>query len=275
VAQTRVYGSSSGGLGTRDAAWTTTVGLGNWNPSCVSLVFDIQDGNDGCVVGRSAGGAEHFMTYAIPDSAIPDNASVTLAQWGIRWQGLDDCGASHLRPCINTTQVSSSWPPQCFGFVTDTSRSEVVAKTGAVAKTDSWGFLSTVSGIPADIEVSEFALKLTFTLPTPTATTSAASEITSTTATLNGTINPNTATAQYPVSYKFQWGLTAAYGNETTIVGGQTGSSNIAASANLSGLSPNTLYHFRVVSLNADVTTNGADMTFTASQFGSELALAF
>ena len=43
------------------------------------------------------------------------------------------------------------------------------------------------------------------------------------------------------------------------------GGSNTAVSVVLSGLSPNTTYHYRVVGQNSDGTTNGADMTFTTS----------
>lgn len=105
---------------------------------------------------------------------------------------------------------------------------------------------------------------LNFTLPTPTATTNAASNVTLTGAQLNGTINPNGANAAYPVSYKFEWGLTAAYGNTTTVTGGQTGSSDTPVSAQISGLTSGLTYHYRVVALNADVTTNGSDVSFTA-----------
>jgi hypothetical protein len=41
------------------------------------------------------------------------------------------------------------------------------------------------------------------------------------------------------------------------------GTSNTAVSAYISGLTPGTLYHFRVVAVNANGTANGSDATFT------------
>jgi hypothetical protein len=98
---------------------------------------------------------------------------------------------------------------------------------------------------------------------TPTATTTIASPVTTVSAQLNGIMNPGGATASFPVSYKFEYGLTAAYGSSTTPVGGQTGSSDIVVMENISGLTPTTLYHFRLVAYNDGETANGLDETFT------------
>lgn len=103
---------------------------------------------------------------------------------------------------------------------------------------------------------------VTFTLAAPTVTTGAATAITTTTATLNATVDAQGANSDYPVTVHFEWGLTAAYGNSTpnqTL----TGSGNRAVSAAISGLTAGTVYHFRVVAVNADNTVNGADANFT------------
>lgn len=106
---------------------------------------------------------------------------------------------------------------------------------------------------------------INFTLAAPSATTSAATSINASGAVLNGAINPNGANATFPVSYYFEYGPTIAYGNTTTVITGQTGSSSIPTTATLTGLVSNTLYHFRMVATNADNTTNGTDLTFTTS----------
>jgi hypothetical protein len=119
---------------------------------------------------------------------------------------------------------------------------------------------------PSDqIQWSELRRSITFTLPSPSATTDPATGVTSSQATLNGTVDPGGATADYPVHYKFQWGLTTSYGNETAIGGPLTGSGGQAVSATITGLTPGTNYHFRVVAYNDDVTINGADRTTTSS----------
>ncbi len=99
-----------------------------------------------------------------------------------------------------------------------------------------------------------------------TAITNSAAGITSTTATLNGTVNPNGISA----TVQFDYGTTTSYG--TTVTASQspvTGSSNVNVSANLTGLTPNTLYHFRCWATNAAGTTYGADSTFTTLNNGA------
>ena len=100
------------------------------------------------------------------------------------------------------------------------------------------------------------------TLPNaPTVVTEAGSEVSQTAATLNGTVNPNGATIS---NCQFQWGTTAKYGNTTGCA--QTigsGTSPVAASADLTGLSANTTYHYRILATNPGGTTYGTDQTFS------------
>jgi hypothetical protein len=103
---------------------------------------------------------------------------------------------------------------------------------------------------------------LTFTtqpIP-PTLTTTTASGISTTGATLNGIVNANNmATATI-----FEYGLSTSYG--LTVTADQSpvsGMTDTAVTGALSGLAPNTTYHYRVVGTNIAGTTYGADMAFT------------
>ncbi len=99
------------------------------------------------------------------------------------------------------------------------------------------------------------------TIP-PSATTNAATNLSSTSATLNGSVNPNSLST----TVKFEYGTTQSYGNEITAIQSPvSGSSAVSVSAELTGLAPNTTYHFRVVATNSAGTTNGSDQTFTTS----------
>ena len=106
-----------------------------------------------------------------------------------------------------------------------------------------------------------YGADMTFTTRSaPTVTTNVPSLVTTTGATLNGTVNAHNSSA----TVTFEYGLTTAYG--TTVTADQspvTGAANTPVNRAVSGLTGNTTYHYRVVGQNADGTTNGADMTFT------------
>jgi hypothetical protein len=92
----------------------------------------------------------------------------------------------------------------------------------------------------------------------PTVATGAASSLTNTSAVLHGTVNPNAA----GTTYQFQYGLTNAYGLSTTSHSAGSGSKVKAVTGTAAGVLPGTLYHFRVVAINRDGGTLGADRTF-------------
>ncbi len=96
----------------------------------------------------------------------------------------------------------------------------------------------------------------------PSAATNPATGVGTTTATLNGTVNPQGK----PTSYRFEYGTTTAYGSSTTPQSVGSGTANVNASASISGLSANTTYHFRIVATSAAGTTQGADLSFTTLQ---------
>lgn len=117
----------------------------------------------------------------------------------------------------------------------------------------------------------------------PTATTNAATGVTSWVATVNGTVSSNGAST----TVSFQYGLTTAYGYSVTATQSPlaANAANSAVSADLVGLNCNTTFHYRVVATNSAGTTYGADGTFTtgsctapypatacaATRFGSDL----
>src|SRR5207248_6350686 len=67
---------------------------------------------------------------------------------------------------------------------------------------------------------------------TPTVTTSPATSVSDTGATLNGTVNPN----GQQTNYAFQWGPTSGYGHETALTSAGAGTSASSVSAALTGL---------------------------------------
>jgi sugar lactone lactonase YvrE len=65
-------------------------------------------------------------------------------------------------------------------------------------------------------------------------------------------------------TYRFEYGPSAAYGNAIPVPDEAIGAGDqpLAVSQALSNLAPDTLYHFRVVAINANGETDGPDRTF-------------
>jgi len=116
------------------------------------------------------------------------------------------------------------------------------------------------TGLTATFESGGGPATLDLNVPAtpPSLSTSAASSITTRSATLKGVLN-SLGTA-LSVSVYFEWGPTEAYGNTIVLSISQAG----AFKADLSGLNPATTYHFRAMA-EGDGTGYGFDRSFTTA----------
>jgi hypothetical protein len=94
-----------------------------------------------------------------------------------------------------------------------------------------------------------------------------ATDVTSTSATLNGAGNP----AGVPTTYWFQYGRTTAYGSETPHRDAGSGTQSKNVSEPITGLSPGTTYHFRLVGQQAGGPVYGTDQSFTTPRQGKPM----
>src|SRR5436190_1730238 len=94
----------------------------------------------------------------------------------------------------------------------------------------------------------------------PVVTTNTATLIASFSATINGSLDPHGLTT----TVYFQYGTTTGYGL-TTAIQSKTGNTYQNVAANISGLTANTTYHFRIVATNSAGTRYGNDRTFTTA----------
>jgi uncharacterized protein (TIGR02145 family) len=107
---------------------------------------------------------------------------------------------------------------------------------------------------------------LSFTGLKPAASTQAITNFAATGATLNGIVCAN----DLSTIVTFEYGLTADYGTIVQALNNPlTGHLNISVSADITGLNPGTLYHFRVKAVNSQGMTYGTDMTFKTFNLGT------
>src|SRR6266540_2032929 len=93
----------------------------------------------------------------------------------------------------------------------------------------------------------------------PGATTGSARNVTPTGARLTASVDPNGRAT----TYRFEYGTTTGYGKRTADASAGSGQSARSVSATISGLAPNTRYHYRVVATNAAGVARGRDRTLT------------
>lgn len=96
----------------------------------------------------------------------------------------------------------------------------------------------------------------------PSVYTGAFSQVSTTSATLKGSVNPH----GIETVYAFQFGTTTGYGAQTAPVSVGNGTTEVKVSQTIAGLQPGTTYHYRLVATNGAGTSNGHDVAFTTKK---------
>lgn len=110
----------------------------------------------------------------------------------------------------------------------------------------------TLYGIPLDSLI---------VVQAPTVSTLAATDIQSTGAKLQGTVNPN----GWSTTYQFEYGLTSNYGTTTPSTDAGSGIAIMSVNHTVTNLSPGAAYHYRIIATSTAGAATAADMTFTTT----------
>lgn len=95
--------------------------------------------------------------------------------------------------------------------------------------------------------------------PPPAVATGPATGVTSNSATVTALVNPNGVNT----TYEFQFGLTPSYGMQTSSTILTASTAPMPVSQTLTGLSPSTVFHYRIVALHGSaVSSSGIDAVF-------------
>ncbi|HKU73552.1 MAG TPA: zinc-dependent metalloprotease family protein [Pyrinomonadaceae bacterium] len=220
-----------------------------------------------------AAGSSHTISTTSPQSEVAGTQYV--------WSNWSDGGAmSHtVSPVTNTTFTAN--------FATQHFLTMISGTCGSVSPASNWynsgqlvsitatpnsncvftGWTGSGSGSytgadnPAAVTMNAPITETgTFSQSPPIATTAAASNINLTSATLNGTVNPNGS----PTDAWFEWGTSANLSNfnSTDSQGMGAGTDNAPLSMILNNLSGNTTYYFRIAASNSGGTTKGTIHSF-------------
>jgi len=199
-----------------------------------SSLFSVIDNNDYFIDGYNGHIAQKYTNGMGIDADFQ-----TLASW-----------QTYTGQEANSKNVDPVFTSPTYLLPTTT----LMNNAGSYSSLVTTDILGTSRSNPPDIGAYEFAAD-------PVAVTAPANTISYSSATLPGMINAS----GFTVNSFFDYGTTAAYGN--TIAGTPasiTGSTNTVITANLSGLLPSTIYHFRARGVTTTgLTVYGDDMTFT------------
>ncbi len=108
------------------------------------------------------------------------------------------------------------------------------------------------------MHLAALALTTILALAAPSATTGPAESVTTGSAVVTGTVNPNGEATTYQIEY----GTSTSYGVLSAAYDAGSGTDPVPIKVTLTGLTANTTYHYRVVATNATDTARGVDLTF-------------
>ncbi|MFZ2112730.1 MAG: glycoside hydrolase family 27 protein [Solirubrobacteraceae bacterium] len=234
-------------------------GSGTWHSqkiSAVQLVGISCSASGSCLAVDSAGDALA--------SSDPSTVGATWSETPIDSEALTavSCASSGL--CVTTDGRGQA-------FASDDAAAPIPAWGASSADSERIAGISCLAGgfcLAVDPGGSFVAARV----PAPGTTTLAPTSVTDAGASLAGVVDPNDATL---AGCSFEYGTALPYTQSVpcstlpTASGGAQG-----VSAQLSGLSPNTTYHYRVLAWSPSGTSSGADVTFTTA-VSSQVALVY
>ncbi len=255
------------GSANQSATWSIVPGTGQASISVNGLVTAI------------ANGTVYAKAVAIQDVTVEDSLMITitgqvpqaptvitLAATGITFNGATLNGSVNANN--SSTTVTFNWGlTTAYGNTTNATPYTVTGNTPTPVLANITGLLPLttyhfrVTG--TNSAGTSYGNDLTFTTVSaaPTVVTDAASNISGTSAQLNGTVNANT----FSTTVSFDYGFTTTYG--TNVAGTPNpvnGNTPTPVSATIGGLTVGLTYHFRCNGTNSSGTTHGNDMSFVA-----------
>jgi photosystem II stability/assembly factor-like uncharacterized protein len=264
---TSSYGTSSPDVELDGSAGSTavSVGLQNLSPATTYHYRVVASNGGGTTTSPDATFQTSALTLpqvsigppvAIDTSTASLYATVTPgnsdASYHFEWGPTTDYGSTAHAGQLTANTVTSVEIATLQGLTPDTTYHYRVVATNSAG---------TVTSADATFQTAALTLPQV-ALGTPTA-------VGTSTATLNASVDPGNSDA----SYHFEWGTTTSYGSTSNAGQLSANSGGSVQSATLQGLTPDTIYHYRVVVTNSAGTITSSDETVqTAAEPPSMLA---
>jgi hypothetical protein len=209
----------------------------------------------------SEGAARVFITASLPSAAT--EAAAPIAQTSATLNGEVNPNGSAISECefeYGTTSSYGTTVP-CGSLPGEGSSPVAVSAPITELTAGTTYHFRVLAASAAGANVGED--RTFFSMPeAPTVTTGVASSVSTSAATLNGTVNPNRGTVS---ECEFEYGTSTSYGSTVPCSPSPgSGNSPVTVSGSISGLSANMTYYYRLLATNAGGSSFGAGQTFTA-----------
>jgi hypothetical protein len=224
--------------------------------------------------GKGDGEVKEFTAATLVKPTVEGEAALTVTQTTVTFAALVNPEFQPLSACefeVSGGVPLVELPVSCTPSATELGDGGTPMGTGAsvsgLTANSTYHYTLLASNATGQGE----GLSETFTtMPLlPTASTGGASAITTTSAMIAGSVNPENSgqPGQDDTTYSFQYGSTDSYGSQTEPGDAHEGTTALAQTATLTGLEPGKTYHYRIVASNNNQAVSqtgfGEDQTFT------------
>ena len=252
----------------RDLKYATNVS-GSWGTTTVDNTSSSDTGQYSSIaVGTS--GAVYISYYNSPTDDLMYATNVT-GLWGTTTVDSAVVGGLYTSIAVGTSgAVYISYQDNANG---DLKYATNVSGSWGTTTLDSTGNTGRYTSIEVDTsgavyisyyDVTRTALMYATNFIPPTVTTGAASGVTTSSATLGGTVNAN----GWSTTAMFSYGAASGSYTGTSTTQSVSGESDTAVSIGISSLSSGTTYYYRIAANNAAGTSTGSEASFSTSSSG-------
>ncbi len=230
-----------------------------------SHTYAVEPGSAASVTALDRGGSTATITVDVPSPAqVTTEAATGVGQTSATLNAFVDPQGGQLQDCHLEWGTTTSYGHTvlCSPASFSTPRSVSATLTGLTPSTHYHYRVVVRTNVGTKSGLDQgFVTLQPVVVGAPTVLTLIADQVTSTGARLSGVVNTHGQTAS---DCHFEWGTSMSYGNAAPCApANPSGGQDVNVSAVLSGLAPDTTYHFRIVAANAGASASaGADASF-------------
>src|SRR4051812_28078939 len=230
---------------TNQADYNTTIDCGAGPQAGTSRNLATVTADTTCTVINARPGAPPPPPPPAPPSGTTDAAG-TITSSGAKLNGTANPNGGTVSTCRFDYGATTSYGQTGAGSTTPagSSGTAVSAAVSGLSADTTYHYRLVVITNTGTLTASDASFKTALPGGPPSGSIAAATDVGSSSATLNATVNPQNESVS---DCHFEYGTTVAYGQSVGCASTPSGAAPVSVSANAIGLTPGTEYHYRLV----------------------------